>query len=101
MRLRDLMEQLTYRAPYQNPTLDRRGLLGADFAGWHVDEFGPPPAVHYARELAFLSDAAVIAGPQRRTPATATARGRAYLRASEASGGVARPLVSRTGSAGQ
>lgn len=32
------------------------------------DEFGPPPAEHFAAELAGLSDGELIAGPQRRAP---------------------------------
>lgn len=33
-----------------------------------AEEFGPPPAVYFARELAGLTDAQLVAGPQRRAP---------------------------------
>ena len=66
---RELLDAVTYRDPGQNPTLARRGQLGADFAGWPVAvEFGAPPAVVYAKELKGLDDLALIRGPQRRSP---------------------------------
>lgn len=37
-----------------------------------ADEFGPPPAVHFAAELAGRSDADLIHGPQRRAPRART-----------------------------
>lgn len=33
-----------------------------------AEEFGPPPAVYFAEELAGRSDAELIAGPQRLSP---------------------------------
>lgn len=79
-----LVDEVTYRSPAQNPTLARHGLLGEPaegdrrprhFAGWSTAaEFGPPPAVHFAHELAGRSDGELLDGPQRRSPGHAAAR---------------------------
>lgn len=45
-----------------------RELLGGTTVRSMAAEYGPPPAVHYAVELAGLDDAALLAGPQRRAP---------------------------------
>lgn len=42
-------------------------------------EFGPPPAIHFADELAGLTDAQLYAGPQRRAPRRQGAPGDAVL----------------------
>ncbi|WP_203926217.1 hypothetical protein [Virgisporangium ochraceum] len=38
------------------------------------DEFGPPPAEHFAGELAGLGDDELLAGPQRRAPRRSSRR---------------------------
>ena len=59
-----LWQHLTYRTPRQNPALYRRGLLGADMAGWRLArEFGPPPAVYFRHLLAGVSDRQLITNP--------------------------------------
>jgi hypothetical protein len=62
-----------------------RGLIGAVYEAvtgrpwWTVRsmaaEFGPPPAVYYAAELAGLSGEELLAGPQRRSPGWPVRRG--------------------------
>lgn len=67
--LTGLWARLTGRTAEQNPALARRGALGVSFAAEPVSAgLGPPPAVYFADDLAGLSDAALIHGPQRRSP---------------------------------